>query len=158
MEQVILNLLERIKELEDRIIILEKKLNINNSDDLNNDNIIYQASSRDKTKYMFKGKILPKNRLVFAIVSDYINNNLDMDLKKLQSIFDKSLQGSLQVVEDLNKVLLIKDYSKRYFCNDKEILSLNNGQKVAICTQWGIFNIKKFILVAQQLGYEINAI
>ncbi|MGN1222210.1 MAG: hypothetical protein ACI4TT_03155 [Christensenellales bacterium] len=159
MEKEILKLLKKIESLEDRVSLLEKKFeecqSANKQDFMESEKKPSQTSNRDKTKYVYNGKILPKNRLVFAVVSDYVKNNKQISLAQLQTIFDKSLQGSLQVVEDFDKVQKIKDYGKRYFCNDNEIISLTGGEKVVVCTQWGIFNIKKFILVAKQLGYEI---
>lgn len=159
MEKEILKLLQKIENLENRISLLEKKLEerqyINKQDFLDSEKKPARTSNRDKTKYIYNGKILPKNRLVFAVVSDYVKNNKQISFAQLQTIFDKSLQGSLQVVEDFNKAQKIKDYGKRYFCNENEIIELIGGEKVVVCTQWGIFNIKKFILVAKQLGYEI---
>lgn len=159
MEKEILKLLKKIEGLEERVSLLEKKFeerqSANRQDFVESEKKPAQTSNRDKTKYVYNGKILPKNRLVFAVVGDYVKNNEQISLAQLQTIFDKSLQGSLQVVEDFNKAQKIKDYGKRYFCNDNEIISLIGGEKVVVCTQWGIFNIKKFILVAKQLGYEI---
>lgn len=157
MDQDIIKLLQRIENLENRVTVLEEKLTMNGNKEninLSSDSV----SNRDKTKYVFNGKILPKNRLVFNIIKDYVNKNSSISLLDLQNVFDKSLQGSLQVVDSLSDVMLIKDYGKRYFCNDDEILKLDNGEQVVVCTQWGIFNIKKFLLVARQLGYQIDEI
>ncbi len=156
MEQEIIKLNRKIEVLEKKLLFVEQKLSINN--DSENEKVLYKQSNRDKTKYVFNGKILPKNRLVFTITYDYISKNLNLNLVELQKVFDKSLQGSLQVIEDYNKVLNIKDYKKRYFCNDNELIKLNDGTVIAICTQWGIFNIKKFIIVAKELGYDIKEI
>lgn len=161
MDEEIQFLKDKILALESRVAFLETKLGISNaslSQSAQQSEGGLQAYGRDKTKYVFKNKILPKNRLVLSIVSDYVKNNPNITLCDLQNIFDKSLQGSLQVVEDYNNALQIKDCSKRYFCDDSELLTLADGQRVAVCTQWGIFNIKKFIVVASQLGYEIKEI
>ena len=63
-----------------------------------------KLSNRDKTKYLYEGKILPKNRLVLAIIKDYTTKHSQINLKDLQSIFDKSLQGSLMVVDNLENI------------------------------------------------------
>lgn len=117
-----------------------------------------KLSNRDKTKYLYEGKILPKNRLVLAIIKDYTTKHLQINLKDLQSIFDKSLQGSLMVVDDLENIKKITDYQKRYFSNEQDLITLKDGTIVAVCNQWGIFNIKKFIMVANNLGYKIEEI
>ena len=117
-----------------------------------------KLSSRDKTKYLYEGKILSKNRLVLAIIKDYTTNHLQINLKDLQSVFDKSLQGSLMVVDNLENIKKITDYQKRYFSNEQDLITLKDGTIVAVCNQWGIFNIKKFIMVANNLGYKIEEI
>ena len=117
-----------------------------------------KLSSRDKTKYLYEGKILSKNRLVLAIIKDYTTNHLQINLKDLQSVFDKSLQGSLMVVDNLENIKKITDYQKRYFSNEQDLITLKDGTIVAVCNQWGIFNIKKFLMVANNLGYKIEEI
>ena len=117
-----------------------------------------KLSSRDKTKYLYEGKILSKNRLVLAIIKDYTTNHLQINLKDLQSVFDKSLQGSLMVVDNLENIKKRTDYQKRYFSNEQDLITLKDGTIVAVCNQWGIFNIKKFLIVANNLGYKIEEI
>ena len=117
-----------------------------------------KLSNRDKTKYLYEGKILSKNRLVLAIIKDYTTNHLQINLKDLQSVFDKSLQGSLMVVDNLENIKKITDYQKRYFSNEQDLITLKDGTIVAVCNQWGIFNIKKFLMVANNLGYKIEEI
>ncbi|MGN1213076.1 MAG: hypothetical protein ACI4TZ_03435, partial [Christensenellales bacterium] len=136
---------EEIKILKQRIKVLEELLNVNaktNNEDKQDNN-----SNRDKTKYMFNGKVLPKNRLVLNVIKEYTKQN-NPTLSDLQQIFDKTLQGSRMVVERFDAVKKITDYKKRYFTDDSDILNLKNGEQACVCTQWGIFNIKKFILVA----------
>ena len=40
---------------------------------------------------------------------------------------------------------------------DEDVLTLQN-QKVVVCTQWGIFNIVKFVKRAQALQFDIETI
>jgi len=115
-----------------------------------------KTANRDKTKYMFEGKVYPKNRLVLAIIKKYVEQN-NPSYQVLQNIFDKSLQGSLGVVELYDNAIKISDASKRFFMKDEDILTLY-GSKVVVCTQWGIFNIIKFIKRAQSLGFIIETI
>ena len=110
---------------------------------------------RDKTRYMFASKVLPKNRLVLAVVGAYIKDN-NPDFATLQNAFDKSLQGSLNVVERIETAKKIKDCAKRYFVNNS--YWLKDGSEIVVCTQWGIFNIVKFIKQANMLGYHIEEI
>lgn len=115
-----------------------------------------QASNRDKTKYMFLGKVFPKNRLVLAIVKQYAEEH-NSSFEELSKVFDKSLQGSLGVVELYDTAIKTSDAKKRYFLNDADVLNLN-GVKAVVCTQWGIFNIVKFVKRATDLGFNIETI
>lgn len=114
-----------------------------------------EKAQRDKTRYMFLSKVLPKNRLVLAVVGEYIKDN-NPDFATLQKAFDKSLQGSLNVVEKLENATKIKDCAKRYFVNNSYVLK--DDSEIVVCTQWGIFNIVKFIKQANNLGYHIEEI
>ena len=105
---------------------------------------------------MFDGKVLPKNRLVLAIIKKYVAEN-DVTFEELCGVFDRSLQGSLGVVELLENAKKVADGPKRYFMKEEDVLTLN-GLKVVVCTQWGIFNIVKFIKRAESLGFKIETI
>lgn len=150
-----MNIEEEIKILKQRVKVLEELFNINAKtfNDSKQDN----SSNRDKTKYMFNGKVLAKNRLVLNVIKEYVKQNNPL-LSDLQQVFNKTLQGSRMVVEGLDNVKKIADYKKRYFTDESDILTLANGEKACVCTQWGIFNIKKFILVAKNLGFVIDEI
>ncbi len=115
-----------------------------------------QLSNRDKTKYMFEGKVYAKNRLVLAIVKKFVEDN-NPTRDQLFSVFDKSLQGSLGVVEVYENAIKISDASKRFFLKEDDVIKLKDA-RVVVCTQWGIFNIVKFIKQAQSLGYNIDTI
>ena len=115
-----------------------------------------KLSNRDKTKYMFEGKVYAKNRLVLAIVKKFVEDN-NPTRDQLFSVFDKSLQGSLGVVEVYENAIKISDASKRFFLKEDDVIKLKDA-RVVVCTQWGIFNIVKFIKQAQSLGYNIDTI
>ena len=62
------------------------------------------------------------------------------------------------VVDNLENIKKRTDYQKRYFSNEQDLITLKDGTIVAVCNQWGIFNIKKFLMVANNLGYKIEEI
>ena len=147
-----MNLEQEIQDLKKRIEVLEGML-LKSSEPSK----IKESANRDKTKFMYNGKVYPKNRLVLAIITDYAKNtNPTFDV--LCKTFDKSLQGSLNVVETFDNASKISDASKRYFMKQEDIINLSDGTNVVICTQWGIFNINRFVKVAQSLGYKIDLI
>lgn len=149
-ELEILNLKKRIEELEKIIFGNPKQMTM--FEQVENKSL----SNRDKTKYMFEGKVYPKNRLVLAIIKRYVEQN-NLTYEELNEVFDKSLQGSLKVVELYDNALRISDAGKRYFMKEEDLLNLHN-EKVVVCTQWGIYNIVKFIKLAQSLGFNIETI
>lgn len=144
-ELEILNLKKRIEELE-KALLGKKPEKITALTD----------SNRDKTKYMFEGKVYPKNRLVLAIVKRYAKEN-EVTFDDLGKIFDKSLQGSLGVIELYKNAAKVSDGAKRFFMKDDDIIRLKD-EDVVVCTQWGIFNIVKFVKRAQALGFDIETI
>jgi hypothetical protein len=137
-----------IKELKKRIELLESLV-------LKTQNKTSKNIGRDKTRYMFENKIYPKNRFVLAIIEKYV---LDCNptYEQLKTIFDKSLQGSLNVIEIFENAQKRADCNKRYFMQNPIVL--DDKTKVVVCTQWGIFNIVKFEMVASNLGYNFDKI
>lgn len=148
-----MNIEFEIEELKKRIEKLESLL----AEKTENKEVFLDKEKiqRDKTRYIFNSKVLPKNRLVLAVVGEYIKDN-NPDFELLQQTFDKSLQGSLNVVEKIENANKIKDCAKRYFVKDS--YTLKDNSEIVVCTQWGIFNIKKFIKQANMLGYNIEEI
>ncbi len=114
---------------------------------------------RDTTRYVFEGSSYPKNRLVYAVVKRYVIDHPEISCTELRLVFDKSLQGSLGVVEkvEIAKQRGDEEYHRRFFAERNEILHLRDGDMV-VCTQWGILNIPRFLTVARQLGYQIEEI
>lgn len=146
-EEEILNLKKRIAELE-KLLVGDKQ----GTEPLSKPKI----QNRDKTKYMFEGKVYAKNRLVLAVIRDYVSRH-NPTFAELCNVFDKSLQGSLGVVKHYEEAQDISDSAKRFFMKPEDVLYLKDA-KVVVCTQWGIFNIVKFIKQAQALGYRVEVI
>ena len=115
------------------------------------------SKTRDKTRYMFNGNVYLKNKLVLAVVKDYVSKNQAITCNELKTVFDKSLQGSIGVVEYENIAMQRKDYQIRFFAKEDEILQLIDGN-MFVCSQWGVLNIPNFIKRAEQLGYKIEQI
>lgn len=120
------------------------------------------GESKDYSRYDFAGQKYNKRKLVHAVVKTYIKNNPDTDFAKLERAFPKKLQGSRYGVFDTQenaREIEISSKQARHYLNDKEIIILKDGTKIAICTQWGAdLNIEKFIERAKELGFEIKKI
>ena len=148
------NLEKVVKELNNRITELERKVAF-----LLNEKIINKKEPenkvRDKTKYLFSGSILAKNQLVLSVVKAYVQKHSNLSYEELGKVFHKSLQGSLGVIVKYEEVKSKLDAKKRFFMND--VITLKN-EKIVVCTQWGAFNINKFILRASELGFTIKEV
>ncbi|MBR2871301.1 MAG: hypothetical protein IKB98_08010 [Clostridia bacterium] len=159
--ELILDMLNRIVKLEKEVELLKKGIEPRIKErgaSVGQEIIIEERPiQRDKTRYMFNGNIYLKNKLVLAIINDYISKNQDITCDKLKAVFDKSLQGSIGVVENEIIAKQRKDYQIRFFAKEDEILRLVDGN-MFVCSQWGILNISNFIRRAEQLGYQIEQI
>ena len=154
--ELILDMLNRIIKLEKEVELLKSK-KFPDMSASSEPNIVDKPQQRDKTRYMFNGNVYLKNKLVLAIVQDYVQNNKAITCNQLKTIFDKSLQGSIGVIEYDNIAKQRKDYQVRFFDKENEILRLADGNML-VCSQWGILNISNFIKRAEQLGYKIEQI
>ena len=154
--ELILDMLNRIVKLEKEVELLKKKKT--SSEMLPNETLVEERPvQRDKTRYMFNGNVYLKNKLVLAVVRDYISKNQAITCNELKTIFDKSLQGSIGVVEYEHIAKQRKDYQVRFFEKEDEILRFIDGN-MFVCSQWGVLNISNFIKRAEQLGYKIEQI
>ena len=79
------------------------------------------------------------------------------NISKIKTIFNKSLQGSIGVIEERFIAEQRPDYKIRFFAKDEEIIHLTDGD-IFVCSQWGILNIPQFIARANQLGFDIQEI
>ena len=154
--ELILDMLNRIVKLEKEVELLKKEKI--SSEVISKETFVEERPvQRDKTRYMFNGNVYLKNKLVLAVIKDYVSKNQTITCNELKTVFDKSLQGSIGVVENEIIAKQRKDYQVRFFGKEDEILRLVDGNML-VCSQWGILNISNFIKRAEQLGYKIEQI
>lgn len=168
---IILEMLDRIKMLEQEVaelkqfkkqyesMSIDSNCKIEKSDFYvsNGANSMPTTKKRDMTRYMFHGSVYLKNHLVLAVVKAYVAQNTSITRQQLKQVFDKTLQGSIGVVENVEIANLRLDYKKRFFTKSIDIIHLVDGD-MYVCTQWGILNIPNFVKRAQQLGFTIESI
>ncbi len=166
---VILEMLTRIQKLEQQVFELRAAFECLHKQDTSNASrqkesieplmVSYsegEVRRRDTTKYLFNGVVYPKNRLVLAVVQDYVKKNV-ISFRELSEIFHPSLQGSLGVVEKTEIAKTRQDYQVRFFTEETEKLMLTDTCAY-VCNQWGILNIPRFLSRAKELGYNIQEI
>ena len=156
---IILEMLDRIKSLEREVAELKQKHSVSKLIEEKSCEKVYPSavSKRDTTRYLFKGNVLLKNRLVLAVVRNYVEHHPQVTVSEIKTIFDKSLQGSIGVVEERLVAEQRQDYKVRFFAKDDEIIHLVDGD-IFVCSQWGILNIPQFIARATQIGFDIQEI
>jgi hypothetical protein len=115
-------------------------------------------SSKDYSRYTFEGKIYPKNRLVWAVVSAYLRDHPHSNLRELKEAFPDQLRPPDGVVVPARNALEIftKTAHKRHFIEPEELLRTADGMEAAVSNQWGVGNISGFIDCARSLGYSIQ--
>lgn len=116
----------------------------------------YVTKGKDYTRYRFNGKNYSKAQLVYSVVKQYVLDNQNITYEKLLSVFPPDLQGfSLSVFEKWeDAVEKYMDKQPRYYISPEMKINLSD-YAIAVCNQWGIKNIFKFIGKAKELGYEV---
>ena len=105
-------------------------------------------SVKDASKYGFEGKSFGKGKLVLAAIKHYVESKPKNSLtySDMESVFNKKCQGSLGVFEKIERAneIFAKTERKRHFLKPEELIKLSDCT-VAVCSQWGVGNIKNFI-------------
>jgi len=117
-----------------------------------------KMSTKDKTKYLFNGKILGKGKLVLEVVTEYLKRNPNSTFQDLVKKFPSDLQGSTGVINTVEFVTgkYANSSKKRHFMKESEILTSFDNIEFAVSTEWGIGNINKILELAEMENYEIE--
>ncbi len=128
---------------------------------------VIQTSSKDTSKYRLNDKTYAKNRLVLAVIKQYVEDNPHLTFNDLKETFPDEIQGTrFGVVRPYSQANFIYEESgtARHFIKPDELIQLVD-QTIAVCSQWGIdrkdlfnSNINRFIRKASELGYTIEQI
>ncbi len=106
----------------------------------------------DYTKYLYRGISYGKNRLVLAVITDYARQHPELSYNQLRTVFPDSLQGT----ETLTTERIAKSKKdKRNFMKSDELITLAD-EVVSVSTQWGKFNIGRFLEKCKVLGIEVS--
>lgn len=110
------------------------------------------STGKDYTKYIYNGQKYRKNRLVLAVIKDYVDKNPSTTYTTLKSIFPDSLQGRETFTTETDAK---QKRDRRNFIADNEIITLADTT-IAVSTQWGIGNINPFIEHCKMLNIDIK--
>ena len=117
------------------------------------------VSLRDTRKYQFEGVKLGKGRLVLEVIKYYIEKHPLTTYSELEKTFPKTCQGSKYGVFDSLEIAnsIASEGRTRHFLKPEDIIKLKDGP-IAVCNQWGIGNIGKFIDAAINEKYKITEV
>ncbi len=110
------------------------------------------SSGKDYTKYVFNGQKYQKNRLVLAVIKDYVGKKPTVTYNSLKSLFPDHLQGRETFTTE-TEAKQKKD--RRNFIDSSELITLSDST-IAVSTQWGLSNIKPFIEHCKKMNIEIR--
>lgn len=116
-------------------------------------------SSKDNSKYKFNGKVLGKGRLVLEVIRKHVEDNPEISFSELERQFPRQTQGSNGVFSTSERAneILVKD-KKRNFLKPEELIMLADTTVIAVSTEWGIGNIRRFINKAAEQGHKIEVV
>lgn len=117
----------------------------------------YNYTSRDFSKFDFKGEIYNKARLVNKVVRTYIEENPTISYAELEKVFPQSLQGSTGVFDTKENAQEIFDRTghKRHYLKSDELIKLSDSI-IATSNQWGLGNITNFIKHVNDLNNDFR--
>ena len=118
-----------------------------------------RKSSKDYTRYLFKGNSYNKRKLVLAVILDWVIDNKPNNLQDLLNAFPQEIRrGSLFVPVEEAMDTYNRQGIYRHFLGEGEIIEFSDYSKYAISNQWGKGNIDKFIAQAKKFGIEIEEV
>jgi hypothetical protein len=112
-------------------------------------------TTRDNSTYKFNGVELNKGKLVHAVVSKYVEDNVGITFKKLKEVFPDTLLKRFGVFQDEETARTISGKYDRYFFKPEHVIKLKD-KNVMICNQWTLENIQPFLQKAHELGFKIK--
>lgn len=112
---------------------------------------------KDLTKYLYKGNLHGKGRLVLAVVNDYVSSNPGITFDKLKNVFPDRIIGPQGVFSECHviKEKFAGKANNHHFMKPAEIISLEDCD-ITVCVDWSVSNIHKFVDNAKSLGIKIE--
>lgn len=116
-----------------------------------------RKSSKDFTRYQFRGDEYNKRRLVLAVVKTWIKENNPLSLSELVSAFPQDIKsGGLLVPVNEAEQMSIRQGIPRHFLGEGDLVEFSSNEKYAISNQWSRDSLNKFIEQARRLGFGIQ--
>jgi hypothetical protein len=125
--------------------------------------------SMDYSKFSFDGEELAKNRYVYSVIKNYIDENPGMSVNKFSQIIERSpsemkgRKNDFELWKTYEEAIAIHKHkgSKRYFVyakrggnylNDKDMVLNLVDEEICISNQWSLDSINPFINLMRSKG------
>lgn len=118
------------------------------------------SDNKFKIIYFLEGKLYCKRRLVLAIIKDWIKAKNCESLEQLNFTFSQDLTKSkYPLLIDIQESISYQPQKleKNYFIQDNEKIIIN-GREYLLFKKWENRNIRDFVNLAKQIGYQIKEI
>ena len=137
-------------------IVISNKNEVVDTRDKLKEPAISKTTERDNSKFLFNGIEMNKGQLVRSVVAQYVADNAGTTFKKLKEVFPDTLLKRFGIFQDEERAREIsgKKYD-RYFFKEEHVIKLKD-KNIVVTNQWTAENLKPFLEVAKQLGYEIK--
>lgn len=129
--------------------------------------------ANDQTKYYFDGKKMHKNRYVYAVITNYLNQNPSTSFKEFQeNILERNFNGrtgqweAWKTYDEVKKLHYKGSGSGRFFVTDKgkagdilkdDDLVINlSDEKICLHKSWGLGDMKPFISLMKSKGIRVE--
>ena len=128
--------------------------------------MISNFSVKDHQKYLVEGDgPFGKGRMVLAAIKAYVQKHRDVKYDSLASekLFPAKLRGTkgkwgcVSLLNDAKR-LAGRTGRKRHFLDEDDVITLKDGTRIVVSSQWGIGNIDEFIKRAAGLGVKIERV
>lgn len=126
--------------------------------------MISNFRAKDYQKYLVEGYgPFGKGRMVLATIKAYVSKHRDVNYDSLTSekLFPAKLRGTRGKWGCISLLDAAKSHAeqtgrKRHFLDEDDVITLKDGTRIVVSSQWGIGNIDEFIKRATDIGVKIE--
>ena len=144
-------------------VLLIRRYNSDDNEFLTTE-VIAGFHAKDYRKYRVDGNgPFGKGRMVLAVIKSYISRHEDVSYQSIMTSFPPELRGTkgkwgcVSLFEEAKK-LAERTRRKRHFLDEEDVITLKDGARVAVSSQWGIGNIEEFIKRATDLHVKVEEV
>lgn len=122
-----------------------------------NNEIIYEKSGRDNTRYSLEeSEFLPKNKFALAVVTKYVKLHPEKTLEELLKVFPHHWRTGTGVICELSQISPRQLHDGRYHTKPSQILRSADGHQFAVTTQWNKDTIQNMVNFAKSQGWGVK--